>query len=48
MVVFKNDSFEIDRFLKRFPLKNDRFKNYSFRFSFFRRRFHDETIVLRK
>ena len=40
--------FENDRFLKRFLLKNDRFKKGSFRLSFFRRRFHNKTIVFKK
>ena len=43
--VFENDRFENDRvILKQFPFKNNRFKKRTFRFSLFRRRFHNETI----
>ena len=41
--VFENDHYENDRFFKTISIKKR-----SFRFSFFRRRFHNETIVLKK
>ena len=42
-IVFENDRFENDRFFKTISIKK-----LSFCFSFFRRPFHNETIVLKK
>ena len=47
---YKNDKrpFFMRLVLKRFSFKNHRFKKRSFRLSFFRRRFHNKTIIFQK
>ena len=44
----KNECLWKRPFFKTIFIKNDRFKTRSFRFSFFRHRFHNETIVFLK